>query len=181
MLQTKTINTPAFAVLANLDLTRELNDAAAIVKTDIQKRYEKNIDLDGSPTKPLKKETIEAKRNYGKRAQQTISDLKATGRKDLVRKASRIKLEASTIAKNAEKPLVATESMWRNQKIEKATRSNQTAKITIGSSSKFGEKNDDEIYGYHHETRPKFGIGEGVDAKIDEMVVRRIEGILAKL
>lgn len=181
MLQTKTLKTPKLAVLANLDLTRELNDAAAIVKTDIQKRYADNKNLDGSATKPLKPATIAAKLNYGKRAQQTIDDLRATGRKDLVRKSNRIKLEAATIAKNAEKPLVATESMWHNQKIEKATRSNQTARIYIGSGSKFGEKNDDEIYSYHHETRPKFGIGEGVDAKIDEMVIRRVEGILARL
>lgn len=152
MLQTKTIKTPKLAILANLDLTRELNDAAAIVKTDIQKRYADKIDLDGSPTAPLAESTI----------------------------ASKLRSKNPKVRANAERPLIATENMWRNQKITKATKTNQTATIEIGPTR-------DEIYTYHHEgtanmpARPKFGIGEGVDAKIDEMVIRRVEGILARL
>ncbi len=152
MLQTKTIKTPAFAVLANLDLTRELNDAAAIVKTDIQKRYRDKIDLDGSATAPLAESTI----------------------------ASKLRSKNKKVVANASNPLRATDNMMLNQKITKATKSNQVATIEIGPTR-------DEIYTYHHEgtakmpARPKFGIGDGVDAKIDEMVVRRIEGILAKL
>lgn len=135
-------------LLSALDLSGVLNDAAALVKKDIQDRYKNDIDLDGSATTPLADSTIERKKKAG--------------------------------YKNPAKPLVATGNMWRNQKITKATKSRQVAKIEIGTTR-------DVIYSYHHEggdylpARPKFGIGEGVDAKIDRLAILRIERALMKL
>ena len=48
-----------------LDLSQELNDAAAIVKTDIQMRYDKAIDLQGNALEQLQPETIMAKKRKG--------------------------------------------------------------------------------------------------------------------
>lgn len=152
MLQTKVIKTSALTKLLKLDLSKQLNDAAAIVKTDIQNRYKNKIDLDGSPTAPLAPSTVEAK-------------LRSKNKK---------------IASNANNPLRATDNMIVNQKIDKATKVSQTVTISIGPTR-------DEIYSYHHEgttnipARPKFGIGEGVDKKIDLFVTREIDRILSNL
>lgn len=131
-----------------LDLSQELNDSAAIIKTDIQTRYDKSVDLQGNALAPLADSTIESKRRKG--------------------------------FKPSDKPLIATKNMWRNQKIDKATKTKQRAIISIGPTR-------DEIYGYHHEgnehlpQRQTFGIGDGVEEKIDRFVQRKIDRILASL
>lgn len=152
MLTTKVIKVPDFSRIARLDLSPELNDSAALIKTDIQDRYKKDIDLDGSPTTPLADSTRERKR-----------------------KDKRAKVRA-----NADKPLVATGNMMRNQSITKATKQKQTAVISIGPTR-------DEIYSYHHEggvylpQRQKFGIGDGVPEKIDELVTLKLDRLLAAI
>lgn len=153
MIKTQTVKTVNFGpLLSALDLSEVLNDAALIVKKDIQDRYDKDINLDGSRTAPLAESTI----------------------------ARKLKSKNAKTRDNAHKPLVATENMWRNQKIKKATKTNQVVEISIGPTR-------DEIYSYHHSggpnlpARPKFGIADEVGKKIDELAILRIERGLAKL
>jgi len=82
--------------------------------------------------------------------------------------------EAARVRLHAHDPLIATENLMFNQKIGKATTANQTATVEIGPTR-------ETIYGYHHDTRPVFGISEGVDKKIDQLVELRIDRILHKV
>lgn len=154
MIQTKVVKTPNFGAF-RLDLTRELNDAAKIVKLDIQTKMKDGKDYRGETLAPLADSTVQRKR-----------------------KSKNAKTRA-----NAEKPMLATENLLRNQNIVKATKQKQSVEIYIGPTR-------EEIYGYHADgpdhnsnlpVRETFGLADNLGDKIDQMVINNIERMLRNL
>ena len=155
MVVTKVVGMPELKFL-HFDLSQELNDAASICKLDIQQHFKehKRIDTEG-PLKPLAPSTIAAKSKASKGKRYTAA-------------------EAARVRKHAHDPLIATENLMFNQKLGKATPSRQEATVQIGPTR-------ETIYSYHDDTRPVFGISEGVDTKIDHLFEARIDRILGKV
>ena len=135
----------------NLDLHREINLAANVIKRDIQEHIadERRIDNEQKQA-PLSPVTIAAKMDKG-----------------------------GVSAIHAEDILIETENLWRNQHIEKATPTNQRATITIGPERaeiaewlQSGTENMPE--------RPFFGISQKGEDGALLIVDKAIDRALAK-
>ena len=210
MVVTKVVGMPELKFL-HFDLSQELNDAASICKLDIQQHFKehKRIDTEG-PLKPLAPSTIYAKLHAGGKGlavrleraklRKEMKERKAreeaskptvpapaglfpvkpkAPKKPRVKKAKKKRrrytdAEAARVRKHAHDPLIATENLMFNQKLGKATPSRQEATVQIGPTR-------ETIYSYHDDTRPVFGISDGVDKKIDQLIELRIDRILRKV
>lgn len=139
-------------ILRNIDWSGTLNELADVVKTDIQKRFKEEKTLDLTQVARLKKSTIDSK----------------------------LRSKIAIVRKNARKPLWATENLWKNQKIDKATKTKQYVKISIGPTRA-------QIYDWLHEgredmaARPVFGIAKDMPEKFGKYIGLKIARILRQL
>lgn len=143
------------------DLHQEINDSASVVKLDIQRHIKeaKSIE-DESALKPLAPATVVTKSKA--KAGWTYDGKPLTA------------AQAAKIRSHATDPLQAIENLLHNQKIEKATSARQVAEITIGPTR-------EKIYfAYLDEERTVFGISDGAEKKIDDLLIARIDRLLAK-
>lgn len=136
----------------NLDLHREINLAANVIKRDIQEHIadERRIDNEQKQA-PLSPLTIAAKKAKG-------------GKPEL----------------HAEDILIETENLWRNQKIEKATSASQRAIITIGPEraeiAEYIQEGTENM-----PARPFFGISTKGEEGAMLIVDKAIDRALAKV
>lgn len=147
-----TVKTPAWAAMLNLDLSKELNMCAEIVKKNIRKRMKAHKDIRGVALTPLAAKTIKRKASSGN----------------------------PTVSKNAKNPMLATENLLKNQVVDKATKTNQVVTISIGPtrSEIYGYHHNGEGSLPQRQT---FGIGPDDPAEFQKLIIYRIDSALSKL
>ena len=158
----------------NLDLHREINLAANVIKRDIQEHIadERRIDNEQKQA-PLSPLTIAAKkRKSGKAITRVFEQFKEKGTASFRKAESKPEF--------AEKILRDTGNLWKNQDIKDATPADQRAIITIGPERA-------EIAEYLQEgtenmpARPFFGISTKGEEGAMLIVDKAIDRALAKV
>lgn len=143
---------------SKVDLSQEINRAADIIKSDIQKHIwdEDRIDGGGSHYPLANSTVIQKARKKGK-----LSTGTRTARQQLSAGAS------------PEHVLIDTGNLYTNQKIQRASKARQRAEITIGPTrAQIGvwlQEGTEKM-----PERPFFGISQAAEKKVETMIVGAI-------